>query len=314
MKHPILIIIGLFILIGLSYGPLKKSASDRDFYLNRNAQSSIGGTTRAPAGNPAYSPNQDIAQSIREAERQAAQLEKDIDKALAASRRSPYYGKVRLSNISGLKNSNPDKQYISLYTNLKAGETVRITGWYLRSELTGYQTVIGQAALLPFPFTQSLSDIVLQQGDRAYLTKGFSPIGISFRTNKCTGYFEENRTFTPSLSMQCPLPRNERLPLFSNILDRNEECLDIIRRLPRCRTVGNEFVRDLPDTVPSSCKTYMTTQINYNVCVANHLGDTDFPGNEYRVFFNKFGPLWRESHDTIHLYDENNLIVATISY
>ncbi|KKP80075.1 MAG: hypothetical protein UR80_C0039G0014, partial [Parcubacteria group bacterium GW2011_GWB1_35_5] len=70
----------------------------------------------------------------------------------------------------------------------------------------------------------------------------------------------------------------------------------------------------LPDTISLACKNYITTQINYNTCVATHLGDTDFPGNQYRIYLNKFGPLWRTTHDTINLYDENGLIVDTIDY
>jgi hypothetical protein len=156
--------------------------------------------------------------------------------------------------------------------------------------------------------------VILQKGDRAYLTKGFSPIGISFRTNKCTGYFEENRTFYPSLPTECPRASDEKLPTFSSDLDRNDECLDLIDRIGACTTKGGEFIRDLPDTVTQSCKTYITTQVNYNSCVANHFSDSDFPGREYRIFFNKFGPLWRTAHDKINLLDESGLVVDTVSW
>lgn len=219
-----------------------------------------------------------------------------------------------MSGISGLYGDNPDQEYIYLSTNLDKTETLKITGWYLRSEITSYYAVIGKTALLPFPFNKTESDIILQQGDRVYLTKGFSPIGISFRTNKCAGFFEEDRTFTPGLRLECPAAIDEKLPTFSSVYDRNDECLNIIEGLSRCTSINGQFVRDLPDTVPNSCKTYMTTQINYNVCVALHFGDTDFPGQEYRVYLNKFGPLWRQRQDKINLHDQNGLVVDTISY
>ena len=304
-KEPFIILLVLFVLFGLMYSPIKKTnLSDKN---NTTNSSSIA----AKKENIGYSNNKEVAKEIKSTEDTIKRLEKDLDKAIEASKRSPYHGKLNLSRISGLNRTDPNKEYVSISTRLAKNETIKITGWYFKSEVTGYY---GGATMLPFPFTKNDNNIVLQNGDKVYITKGFSPIGISFRTNKCTGYFEENRTFTPSLSKKCPLPKDENLPTFSSVMDRNDECLKTIDRISRCTTKGNEFVRDLPDTISSSCKTYITTQINYNTCVANHFDDTDFPDKEYRVYLNKFGPLWRTTHDTINLHDENGLIVDTISY
>ena len=318
LKEPLLIILVLFLLFGFAYGPLKNIALQQQ-NLQRNAKTSspisaISASSQSQS-DLQYSSNKSVAEAIKNAEDQIKKLQKSAtDAGIAGQTHSPYYSKVRLSWLSGRADINPDNQYFVLSINLKKEESLNITGWYLQSSLTGYYTIIGGASLLPFPFTRADSDIILQQGDRVILTKGFSSIGISFRTNKCTGFFSENRAFNPSLSLECPLPRDEKLPLFSNDLDRHEECVKIIERLPRCQTINSEFIRKLPDTVTESCKTYLTTKINYNTCVANHFSDTSFPGNEYRVFFNKFGPLWRTSHDTIGLYDENGLLVSSVSW
>lgn len=276
LKDPFIILLVLFVLLGLAYGSPKKVRPNNG---GDSQNISLVGENKKEAGG-----------------------------------HSSYYGKISVSNISGLYGDDPNQEYIYISADLEKNEVAKITGWYLKSEITGYFAVIGKAALLPFPSTKTESDIILKNGDRVYLTKGFSPIGISFRTNKCIGYFEEDRTFTPGLSLQCPRPEGEKLPQFSSDFDRNDECLNIIERLPRCTTVNSSFIRDLPDTVSLACKTYITTQINYNSCVALHLNDTDFAGDEYRVFLNKFGPLWRKTHDKINLYDQNNLIVDTISY
>ncbi|MFA6269636.1 MAG: hypothetical protein WC657_00280 [Candidatus Paceibacterota bacterium] len=307
MKEPLLILLVLFVLVGLAYSPLKKA--------NLNKPSSSQNTsTIGTKENLGSTPNKEVAESIKKTEAEIKKIEKNVSKENANLNRSPYYGKIRMSSISGLRGNDPNQEYLNLSVNIKKDETIKITGWYLKSAITGYYAIIGRASLLPFPFTKTESDVVLQQNDRVILTKGFSPIGVSFRTNKCTGYFEENRTFTPNLPLQCPLPKSEKLPNFSSVYDRNDECLTIIERIGRCTTKDSEFIRELPDTVPSSCKNYITTQINYNTCVAKHFSDTDFPGNEYRIFLNKFGPLWRTSHDTINLHDENGLIVGTITY
>lgn len=315
IKEPLIIVLVLFILIGFAYSPLKKARLSKSESTSTSSIGKSSDPAENSRGNIGYTSNKVVAEDIKEAEKAIEKLEKSLGQTLEKRKRSPYYSKVRMSsNISGLRQNNPSKEYVTLSTSLEKTETIKITGWYLKSEVTGYYAIIGKASLLPFPFTKNESDVILQQKDRVILTKGFSPIGISFRTNKCTGYFEENRTFTPSLSLRCPRAKDENLPQFSSILDRNEECEKIIGKISRCTTKGNEFIRDLPDTVTSSCKTYITTQINYNSCVAKHFSDTNFPGNEYRLYLNKFGPLWRTTHDTINLHDENGLIVDSISY
>lgn len=315
MNSPIPILLGLFLILGLAYGPLKENRGNPPRTENVGS-SAIGESyffdTESSEG---YSPgNREISESIKNIEREAGRLSEKIEESIAEGKRSPYYGKITLSYLSGAMSLDPNQQYFYIYTNLSSGESVNITGWFFKSSVTGNYAIIGRAALLPFPFTHTESDVVLQPQERAIITKGFSPIGISFRTNKCTGFFEENRTFYPSLPIECPAPKNEKLPKFSTVYDRQDECLDIIERIPRCTTVKSSFIRDLPDTVTRSCKTYMQERINYNTCVANHYSDTDFPGREYRIFLNSFAPLWRERREKITLYDRNGLIVDSIEY
>lgn len=278
--NPLIILLVLFILMGLAYGPVKNRQTQTSTSTNTNSQIANGNEQQSSA-----------------------------DKNL-----SPYHDKIRMSGISGLHQDDPNQEYITFFTNLKKDEEVNITGWFLKSEVTGYTLAVGKAALLPIPFNKTESDVILKQGDIAYLTKGFSPVGISFKTNECTGYFQEDRQFYPSLPTDCPAPRDEKLPNFSNDLDSNDECISLIETISRCTTKNSRFIRDLPDTITNSCKTYITTQINYNACVTKHLNDEKFAGSEYRLFFNRFGPLWRKTHDKINLYDQNGLLVGGTSY
>jgi hypothetical protein len=319
-KDVILIMIGLFVLFGLAYGPIKNSVNNQTGQRQNIFGSSLittpttsQGDTSNNAGNTNIS-QRDVAQNIQEIERSIEKIEQDLEKKIEESKRSPYYGKIRMSNVVNLNNTDPNREYIRLSTYLGEKETLKVTGWYLKSEKTGNFATIGKATMLPFPFTKNDTDIILKSNDSLTINKGFSPIGVSFRTNICTGYFEENRTFTPSLPMQCPRPVDEDLPNFSSIPERDDECADIIKRIPICTTVGNEFIRELPDTVTNSCKAYLQTNINYNSCVAKHFGDTKFPGNEYRVYLNTFRQLWKKDREKINLHDENGLIVDTISY
>ncbi len=301
IKEPLLILIIIFIIVGLSYDPAKKA-------VEKNS------ATKSNSSLSKSNENQNISKSIEEIRENVEKIEKEYEKQVEERSRSPYYNKVRMSRISNLNNKNPNKEYITLRVYAKDDEKINITGWYLKSEKTGYYAIIGRASLLPFPFTRTESDIILEDKDKVVLTKGFSPIGISFKLNICTGYFEENRTFYPSLPRQCPKASDENLPIFSNDLDRDEECVDLISKIGRCTTKGNEYLRDLPDTITQFCKDYIKNQINYNSCVANNLGDKNFAVNEYRVFLNRFGPLWRSKNEKVNLYDRNGLIVDSISW
>src|SRR3989344_7277116 len=242
-KGTIGLIIGVFILIGLAYSPLKKNFDNN----KKEASANSGRSSISTSKEENYSSNKDTAKEIEEAEKRIEKLEKEVEKKIEESKRSPYYDKIKTSRISGLGNKDPSREYITISTSLKAGEKVNITGWYFKSEVTGYFAIIGKAALLPFPFTRIESDVILEKGDKAYIVKGFSPIGISFRTNICTGYFEEHTDFTPSLQKSCPKASDEELPNFSSVYDRNDECIDLMERIPRCTTKGNEYFRDLPD-------------------------------------------------------------------
>lgn len=301
MNSPVPILLILFVILGLAYAPLKDVKNNPS--QNNTGSSAIN-----------QNANQEVSRDVKDIEREVKKLAESVEENIENRNRSPFYEKVYMSDLIGQSSPDPNNQYFYLYTNLKPEESVNITGWFFKSSITGNYAILGKAALLPFPFTRTESDVVLRQGDRVIITTGFSPIGISFRTNKCTGFFEENRTFYPGLSLECPRPEDENLPKFSSIYDRQDECLDIIESLPRCRTVGSSFIRDLPDTVSSSCKTYMREQINYNTCIARHYSDTNFPGNEYRLFLNTFSHLWRKEREKITLYDRSGLIVDSIEY
>ncbi len=320
MKEPTFILLGIIIILGLAWDPIKKGAlqgpiftnsgtSSFDYYPNSTTNEKTTTETKPVS-------EKQVSQQIANTAYTAEQLQKKLEEEEAKKRRSPLYGKIRLSHISYLNNPDPSNEYITLYTNINQEEKINITGWRLQSERSGNWIKIGKASVLPFPFSSSQnSDVILQQGDTAYLVKGFSPIGISFRTNKCTGYFGENRTFYPYIGRYCPSPYNEKLPQFSNNLDRDDECKDLIRRIPACTTAKKTYdFRDLPDTVTQICKDYMETKFTYNTCVSEHFGDTDFPGREWYVYLNIFGPLWRDKREHLILYDTSGLIVSELEY
>jgi hypothetical protein len=299
-KDIIFILLFLFVIVGLAWGPKEQSST---------SQSAVSDTQTV------IEENQTPEEQLESINRGVQKLEKDVTAANEKAKRSPYYDKVSAS-IIGINSEDPNDELITLFTNLGSNEKVDITGWYFKSEVTGNYATIGKAALLPYPNQGTETDVVLKQGDTVYINKGFSPIGISFRTNKCTGYFEENRTFNPSLPLACPRASDEKIPLFSTNQESQDACLDAIRYIPTCSTRSSSYTRKLPDTVPAACKTYIEKEINYNTCVNLHLSDLNFAGQEYYLYLKSFAHLWRDQNrdDKINLYDQNGLIVDTISY
>lgn len=299
-KDGIIIIVVIFIIVGLGWDSFKSGAPGNNF-----SQGTLGSSLGIEE-----SDSKSTAERIQEAENTI----EDIGKKIEESGRSSYYGKIYLSYPTALNDPDPSREYFTLTTNLSKGEYLDISGWYLKSPMTGNSATIGKAATLPFPYVKGSENIVLKQGDRAYIVKGFSPINTSFRTNKCTGYFGQNRTFSPYISTQCPSARDEDLPTFDTDWERDQVCRDYIDRLPRCTVPTN--LNRLPDEtrekLSSGCKTYLETKISYNTCVANYKYDTDFIGNEWYIYLERFGPLWRSRRDTIQLRDREGFVVAEV--
>jgi hypothetical protein len=314
-KDIILLFLGIFIFVGLAWGPLTESRKNGTGIFSKNGSSFFGTNTevRDTPTNTNTVSEKEISEQIKITEDTTKALQEKLKKEEELKKRSPYYGKINMSSISYVNSPDPNQEYITLYTNIDSKEKINITGWKLISTRSGNWVRIGGASTTPKPFVQNNKDVVLGQGDMAFIIKGFSPIGISFRSNKCTGYFGENRQFYPYINMQCPLAKTEKLPKFSSNLDREDECLDLIDRIPACTTPFNRTnINNLPDTVTDSCKNYLQTKVNYDSCVANHIGDTDFPGREWYVYLQVFGPLWRSKREHIDLLDNNGLIVSSI--
>lgn len=220
---------------------------------------------------------------------------------------SIYKDKITIRNV---RNPETFDEYITLSSNLDRGEVVAISGWRLRSLVTGSEVVIGGASNNPIVGLRSEDPIVISRGARVIITQGNSPIGTSFRVNKCSGYLEQKKNFSPALSTyRCPAPIEDAPPLSR---DFDNECLDYIESLPICEEPRE---RDTPeDRLTHACEQYIETQINYESCVINHRNDLDFFEQEWRVYTRARGIFWLEKRDKIQLIDNEGRVVDTIDY
>lgn len=218
---------------------------------------------------------------------------------------SIHKDKVTIDNVN---NRGTFNEYVNLSTDLDDGEEVMITGWRIRSAVTGREMIIGGAANIPIVGMRDQSPITLSADAKVVVSTGHSPIGTSFRINKCAGYLEQKRNFQPSVRTRCPAIIDDAPPLSRGI---NDDCLDYIERLPRCEIPSE---RDFPNNLTVACKNFLKTEVGYENCVANHAADPDFYEQEWRVYTGLGGIITREKRENIQLLDNFGRVVDAYAY
>ncbi|MFH1178250.1 MAG: hypothetical protein V1711_00785 [bacterium] len=224
---------------------------------------------------------------------------------------SIYRNMVSLNQyVSGAGSANPENEYIEITISQNAGMPVDLSGWMLLSEATGKAAVIPKGTEVPTSgIVNASQDIVLASGTRAMLISGHSPIGASFRENKCIGYFSTFQHFSPSLPQNCPVPSDELISFYGTGYIRDAVCIEYVKTLPRCQIAITP-----PVGSTSACKNFLVKYMNYNGCVEAHRNDADFNGNSWRIYLGKTNPMWRSKNELIKLLDANGKTVDAFSY
>lgn len=228
------------------------------------------------------------------------------------SERSSYRGTVTLTrSTSALKKTNPKEEYIRISVSRRAEDPIILSGWKLVSAVTEKNASIPLGTELPLSGLITPTEaITLNPGEYAYVITGRSPIGTSFKTNLCVGYYGQYQNFTPSLRNSCPYADDELAEFATGInSDRDPSCELFAEDIPRC-----SIVTDIPPYLSSSCSSFLENNINYNGCVRNHQNDDNFFSNEWRIYLGRSAELWKQERETIRLYDSEGKLVDQISY
>lgn len=252
--------------------------------------------------------------------RSAQELEAARETSRARGTASPVEGRVEIRS-SNAKSTDPNEEYLVLEAPSNSETELDLTGWQLRSAVTGNAAFIGYSTRLPQTgIVNAAKPLALPPGGRVIVVTGTSPIGTSFRINKCIGYFEEFQDFTPSLSRSCPQPEAEfrryaDVPTTSvnSESDAYDLCLAFVEGLSQC-TMYHPRLRDEGPELHSSCVRFLETYLNYPGCVAAHQHDADFYQNEWRVYLGERRELWRDRRETILLLDAQGRTVDTYTY
>ncbi len=249
-----------------------------------------------------------VAIELERVKKETEELQKTLIELEIEQNTSPYNKKVSIRRSLGSQ-TDVNQEYIELSVNLPAGEKVLISDWSLKSEMTGTEIKIGNATKLPY--TSQINKefpIFASGGDKIIITTGRSPIGVSFQINKCSGYLEQFQDFKPSLDKNCPLVKDENLPVYGPN-SFNDDCWNYIDRISRCET---PLV--FPLDMQYECRSYLTTEVNYNACVNKYKNENNFYQPEWRVFFGRVTELWKKEREVIKLLDAQNKVVDVYSY
>lgn len=224
---------------------------------------------------------------------------------------SPYHGIVSMSHyVSGAGSLDPRNEYIQLQVAQNATVPVDLSGWTLESDATGNSIIIPKGTATPTSGTvNAAQDIILTAGNQAIIISGQSPIGASFRENKCIGYFSSFQKFSPSLPQNCPAPSSELSTFYGAGYIRDSVCIDYVNNLQRCQVALTP-----PTGATSACQSFVANYLNYNGCLTAHQNDADFEGDTWRIYLGRTNSMWRTEHEVVKLLDASGKTVDAFSY
>ncbi len=298
-----ILIIIFFVIMGIfSGGSIFRPAVE---VATSSPQSTIGSEYYYPDTEDDYA-RADAQRQLRLISADVVDLNQEVQRRIEEQNASIYKGKV---GISGIYNVGSFNEYAVISIQNEPGGSVILSGWKIKSLVTGGELVIGGASTIPeIGLPKDAPIIISEPYAKVIVSHALSPLNSSFRVNICTGYLDRNDSFLPSLPRECPKPSEEAPGVSREI---NNECLDYIDTLPRCN-IPRE--REYPEPLTRTCEAYIETNINYETCVEKHQFDIDFLLPEWRVFSKARGILWLDRRDVIQLIDNAGKVVDTYDF
>jgi len=197
---------------------------------------------------------------------------------------------------------------VLIYSRLKEGETVDITGWKLKSNKGTITIPQAIEVYDPNGFTPN-SDIILKPGNYVELYSLTSPLNRNLRLNKCISYLGEIYNFQPIyLPANCPTFSSSEIRYLSG------QCQSYIWSLGYCKTPDSSFYNTLPGSdAGNACREFLQN-IGYGGCFRSHRGDADFLSNSWIVWLGQQDINLDSQHDFLRLYDTKGNLISEYNY
>lgn len=249
-----------------------------------------------------------VASPPRTGSQTSVQPSKEEEQETRESYEEKLKRSIRLS-MGNAKKDHVNEEYIEIsYSGYEFGgdkPDILLNGWLLENK-RGEKFVFGGIVALPYAGQiNKESAFVVKPSSRIIVTTGASPLQASFRTNVCTGYFNQFNEFSPALRQDCPRPKDE-----PGKEDFQDVCLDYIDQLPRCKIP----LTNPPFRMEANCTRWITENVGYAGCVENHKADVGFYKNEYRVYLGRPQEVWLNTRDTITLRDVRGNVIKMLEY
>ncbi|MEN9413526.1 MAG: hypothetical protein RLZZ342_613 [Candidatus Parcubacteria bacterium] len=221
---------------------------------------------------------------------------------------SPSAQAIHLS-YGSMGTSPSTEEYLYLEADAANATSISLAGWSLQSAYSKVRIALPQAAPL---FAQGIVNAVkplsLDPGSTALITTGTSPVGVSFRENRCSGFLAQFQKFTPSIQSRCPYATELIPDTAANRAQLGDSCFEFMQTLPLC-----SFPTQAPADISPACRQALVETLTYNRCVNTHQAARDFYTSQWRIYLNVAQPLWRE-HDTVRLLDASGRVVDVLTY
>lgn len=291
---------------------LGDSANSEELAETEEADASAGSKTTTKTESTVGSVHTSPSSILSNIKDQVKDLSEDVSALSESGSESPYKGMVTLKTGQA-KKTDSNTEYVTLTAANSNSTAINITGWSLKSTVTKKKAYLPEGnRYLSSENDRAKSEILLSAGEQAHVTTGETPLRVSFRENKCTGYLKTEGSFSPSLGNYCPLPGDELL-LFGGDNSSNSKCSEFVNKVSRCSEVDDDKLDD--GNISGSCEMFIENVLTYEGCVKKHSGDPDYlaEGN-WRIYLGEKGEMWRSTDETIELLDASGRVVDTLEY
>ena len=226
---------------------------------------------------------------------------------------SPYYNEVNIAQLKAPDQyANPS--LITLSTNIPKGETINITGWTLEGKNGKVTIPTGAEKYDPNNSSSWQQNILLKTNDKVYISSKESPFPfsqLSFRPNKCMGYYLSSKTFIISIPKNCPKPTPDSLSSYLS-----DKCKSFIsKEIGTCEYPNPSEISEYNLYEDEYCINYLNATFNYPGCLSIYSNDSNFTSSQWHIYTDRYEKeIMDRFGDTVYLKDSNGLVVAKYCY
>lgn len=228
---------------------------------------------------------------------------------------SPYFNKVKISNVR-IPNYFGASSLITLETNLTSKGAIDITGWEIKGKRGGIVISKGVKRYNPSITPLSTGDIILRQGDIVYISSEENPIKGSdsnFRVNKCMAYLPNSDQYPIPIQKNCQKIEVINIDKIPQTL--GSCCKEYLSGLGNCNLPTFEGMKAYGIDKNQDCYNYINDNYTYSSCYSRNSQDSDFLESKWNIYTNsKNNEIMDVNADTIYVFDQNDLLVAKLSY